>query len=103
MEQKYYIAESGNCYLSITDHPGTLKEADILNNLARMMQQDEDISLKEARIRANEFYQENIERILEMVELGAKLQEVSEDEAEEAMSLTFNEWMEWEFPRTEWD
>ena len=103
MEQKYYIAENGNSYLTITNHPGTLKEADILNNLARMMQQDEDISLKEARIRANWFYQENVERLLEMVKLGEKLQEVSKDEAEEAMSLTFSEWMEWEFPRTEWD
>ncbi|WP_418550841.1 hypothetical protein [Prevotella sp.] len=103
MEQKYYIAENGNSYLTITNHPGTLKESDILNNLARMMQEDEEISPKEARIRANEFYQENIERILEMVELGAKLQEVSQDEAEETMNLTFSEWIEWEFPRTEWD
>ena len=103
MEQKYYIAENGSRYLSITDHPGTLKETDVVNNLARMMQEDEEISPKEARIIANEFYQENIERILEMVELGAKLQEVSQDEAEETMNLTFSGWMVWEFPRTEWD
>lgn len=103
MEQKYYIAEKGSRYLSVTDHPGQLKENDVVNNIARMIQQDEEINLKEAKIRANEFYQENLERLLELVKPGMKLQEVNKEEAEEAMNLPFSEWEQSEFQRTEWD
>ena len=105
MEQKFYVANKGNSYLSLTDHPGTLTESDILNNLERMMQADleEELPWKELRSRASRFYEENIERILEMVKLGEKLVEIPEEEAEEYQSLTFSEWEQWEFPRNEWD
>lgn len=105
MEQKFYVASKGNSYLSLTNHPGTLTESDILNNLERMIQADEEEELpwKELRSRARWFYEENIERILEMVEPGEELVEIPEEEAEEYQSLTFSEWIEWEFPRTEWD
>ena len=105
MEQKFYVASKGNSYLSLTNHPGTLTESDILNNLERMIQADleEELPWKELRSRARWFYEENIERILEMVKPGEELVEIPKEEAEEDQSLTFSEWKEWEFPRSEWD
>mgnify|MGYP005845966217 CR=1 FL=1 len=108
MEQKYYIANTGSPYLSLTNHPGVLMESDIVNNFVRMMESGEEEQPntkidKQIRIEANRFYQENIERILKMVELHAKLVEITAEEAEEYMNLTFEEWMLWEFPQTEWD
>ena len=38
-----------------------------------------------------------------MVHLHEELEEISEEEAEELENLSFEEWMAWEFPRTEWD
>jgi len=106
MEQKYYIASIGSPYLSLTNHPGVLIESDIVNNLVRMMELDEEEqpntqTYKQIWIEANRFYQENIERILEMVELRSELAEITAEEAEGYMNLTFEEWMLWEFPRTE--
>ena len=105
MEQKFYVASKGSSYLSLTNHPGTLTESDILNNLERMIQGDleEELPWKELRSRARWFYEENIERILEMVKPGEELVEIPKEEAEEYQSLTFSEWKEWEFPRNEWD
>ena len=108
MAQKYYAAEKGSLHLSITNHQGELTERDIVNNLAKMIQADEESeenapTWNEAQSRAREFYEENVERILEMVKIGTPLQEVSEETADEAMSLTLSEWLEWEFPRTELD
>ena len=37
MEQKYYVAENGDMYQSLTTHPGKLTEYDIRSNLKRMM------------------------------------------------------------------
>lgn len=38
-----------------------------------------------------------------MVKPGEELVEIPKEEAEEYQSLTFSEWKEWEFPRSEWD
>lgn len=105
MEQKFYVASKGSSYLSLTNHPGTLTESDILNNLERMIQADleEELPWRELRSRARSFYEENIERILEVVKLGEELVEIPEEKAEEYQSLTFSEWEQWEFPRSEWD
>ena len=108
MEQKFYVASKGSSYLSLTNHPGTLTERDILNNLERMMtleaeEESEEMNPKAIQEEANRFYQENIERIIEMVKPGTKLLEIPQEEAEEYQNLTFSEWEQWEFPRNEWD
>lgn len=104
MEQKYYVAEKGSWHLSITKHPGTLTEQDIVNNLERMMMLEAEVNQhKSIRTEANRFYQENVERILQMVKPGQKLQEITQEEAEVYLTLTFSEWEQSEFPQTEWD
>lgn len=108
MEQKYYVASKGSWPLSVTHHPGELTERDIVNNLARMMkmdaeEQEQEPSQRALQAEANQFYQENVERILEMVKPGESLQEMPQDELEETLNLPFSEWTETEFPRTEWD
>ena len=103
MEQKYNAPERGSWYLGITTHPGQLREADVVNNIAQMILNSEEVSKKEAQQRANALYQEQIERIMELVPLGVPLKEISQEIAEEYQRLTLDEWMEWGFPRTEWD
>ena len=104
MEQKYYVAEKGSWHLSITKHPGTLTEQDIVNNLERMMMLEaEENQQKSIRTEANRFYQENVERIMQMVKPGQKLQKITQEEAEVYLTLTFSEWEQSEFPQTEWD
>lgn len=109
MEQKFYVASKGDPYLSLTDHPGELTENDILHNLDRMMEMDMDEEEKEnmtwTQLRGivRDFYEENKERILEMVKPWAELKEITEEQAEEIQNLSFEEWQAWEFPRTEWD
>ena len=107
MEQKFYVASKGDSYLSLTNHPGQLTEGDIVSNIQRMMEmdlyEDEDVSWSQMRSRAREFYEENIERIMEMVYLRENLVEITEEQAEELQGLSFEDWMAWEFPRTEWD
>lgn len=108
MEQKFYVASKGNSYLSLTNHPGTLTEQDIVSNLERMMTLDTDseeqhVQPRAIREEASRFYQENIERILEMAKPGEELVEIPKEEAEEYQNLTFSEWEQWEFPRNEWD
>ena len=49
------------------------------------------------------FYHENIERIMQMVREGEKLKAITQEEAEEYLTLTFSEWEQSEFPQTEWD
>lgn len=107
MEQKYYVASKGDSYLSLTNHPGQLTEGDIVSNIARMMEldlyEDEETDWRQLRENARWFYEENIERIMEMVYLREDLVEITEEQAEELQSLSFEDWMAWEFPRTEWD
>ena len=108
MEQKYYVASKGSWPLSVTHHPGELTERDIVNNLARMMRldtenQEQETSQRALQAEANQFYQENVERLLEMVKPGVSLQEMPQEELEETLSLPFSEWEQSEFPRTEWD
>ena len=104
MEQKFYVADKGSWYLSITDHPGTLTERDIVNNLERMMKlENERTEPKEIRMEANRFYQENIERIMQMVKPGQKLQAITPEEAEVYLDFPFSDWEQTEFPPMEWD
>nr|DAV37233.1 MAG TPA: hypothetical protein [Caudoviricetes sp.] len=108
MAQKYYVASKGSYYLSVTNHPGTLTEQDIVSNLARMMMleadsEEQNVQARTIREEASRFYQENIERIMEMVKPGEELKEIPQEEAEEYQNLTFSEWEQWEFPQTEWN
>ena len=104
MEQKYYVAEKGSWYLSITKHSGTLTEWDIIDNIERMMMLEaEESQRKRIRKEAIWFYHENIERIMQMVREGQKLKAITQEEAEEYLTLTFSEWEQSEFPQTEWD
>ena len=107
MEQKFYVASKGDSYLSLTNHPGQLTESDIVSNIQRMMEmdlyEDEEQDLRQLRKNARWFFEENIERIMEMVRPGEELEEITAEEAEEFQNLSFEEWQMWEFPRTEWD
>lgn len=83
-----------------------MTESLIVSNIQRMMEMDddtEDMTWSQLRRAAREFYEENIERILEMAHLREELTEISEEAAEEVENLSFEEWMAWEFPQTEWD
>lgn len=109
MEQKFYVASRGDSYLSLADHPGELTEDGIVSNIHRMMEMDldeeeeENMTWTQLRRIAREFYEENKERIWEMVKPWAELTEITEEQAEEIQNLSFEEWQAWEFPRTEWD
>lgn len=106
MAQKFYVASRGNSYLTLAEEPGEVTEDLIVSNIQRMMEMDDDaegMSWQQLRRAARDFYEENIERILEMVQLHDELEEISKEEAEELMNLSFEEWTAWEFPRTEWD
>jgi len=108
MAQKYYVASKGSWYLSLTTHPGNLSEEDIVSNLERMMtldvqNQGDEVNKSNIRKAAMWFYQEEIERLLEMVKPQTPLQEVEPGAVEEILNLSFSEWELWEFPRTEWD
>lgn len=108
MEQKYYVASKGSWTLSVTNHPGELTERDIMSNLVRMMRldtenQEQEVSQRMLQTEANQFYQENVERLLEMVKPGVSLQEIPKEELEGTLSISFSEWEQSEFPRTEWD
>lgn len=106
MAQKFYVASRGNSYLTLAEEPGEVTESLIVSNIQRMMEMDddtEDMTWSQLRRTAREFYEENIERILEMAHLREELTEISEETAEELENLSFEEWMAWEFPQTEWD
>ena len=110
MEQKYYVAEKGDMCLSLTTHPGTLTEWDIIDNLERMMmieaEKSQRKSIREGAIR---FYYENIERIMQMVRKGDNLipldslQMMEEDLDNELWEMGISPWMEWKFNEVEWD
>ena len=107
MAQKFYVASRGNSYLTLSEKPGEVTEDLIKDNIERMMWMDvedeEATSWERVYGAASWFYEENIERILEMIELHAELIEIPEDEAEEIQSLSFEEWKMWEFESAEWD
>lgn len=108
MEQKFYVASKGSWYLSVTNHPGKLTEDDIVENIERMMEkdyenEDQQPNQKQLRMEARFYYEENIERILQMVKIQVPLKKVSREELEETLNISFSEWKLWEFPRTEWD
>ena len=110
MEQKYYVAEKGDMSLSLTTHPGTLTEQDIIDNLERMMMLEaEESQRKSIRAEAIRFYYENIERIMQMVREGDNLipldslQMMEEDLDNELWEMGISPWMEWKFNEAEWD
>lgn len=110
MEQKYYVAEKGDMCLSLTTHPGTLTEWDIIDNLERMMMLEaEESQRKSIREVAIRFYYENIERIMQMVRKGDNLipldslQMMEEDLDNELWEMGISPWMEWKFNEVEWD
>lgn len=48
MEKKYYTSKKGFFCLSVANHPGTLTELDIQENIMRMMIMSDDVSAEEA-------------------------------------------------------
>ena len=108
MEQKIYVASKGSWYLSVTNHPGELTEDDIVKNIERMIEkdyenEDQQPNQKEIRMEARVYYEENIERILQMVKIQVPLKKVSREKLEEILNLSFSEWELWEFPIAYWD
>lgn len=109
MEQKYYVGKRSSEFLSVTNHPGTLTVQDVISNIQRMMEADEEEQGKErtpwrvAHRTATTYYYLNEDRIQEIVEIGEELVEIPKEKAEEYQRLTFSEWELWELPRSEWD
>ena len=106
MAKVFYIVS--NPYLSLTGHPGTLSDLDIVRNLARMMENDytergEEAPGWEALMEmAWQFYGQNREKIDHMASRGAEL--VLADELEESsLTVCFENWLRWDFEDVEWD
>lgn len=107
MAQKYYVASKGNPYLTLSEEPGVVTKQLIRDNIERMMEMDEEEgeerTPKERFLAANAFYEEHLDRITEMAPKGYELEEITEDQAEELMSLSLEGWTAWELPVAEWD
>lgn len=115
MEQKYYVAEKGDMCLSLTTHPGTLTEQDIIDNLERMMrleaeqQGEEEPNWRELLRAANDLYWENVDRMIQLARPGDNLipldslQMTEEDLDNELWEMGISPWMEWKFNEVEWD
>lgn len=108
-EPKHPYWMGRNPYLTLTEHPGKLTQGDIVNNITQMMENDyrdrgeEPPAWQELRKEALYFYHENIERIDEMAKPGEELYEATDGLDDCSLTLSFANWMLWEFPRTEWE
>ena len=102
MEQKYFVASKGNCYLTLTTHPGTLTEQDILKNLERMASLEEDSAPRQTAL---SIYSENLDRIMELANPGTDLIQVEDPKSllEDLEAMPLHLWQETYLPRTEWD
>ena len=104
MAQKFYKASNGNPHLTLSDRPGKVTESLIVENIGRMMAMDDDAEEKpwtEMRKDVMQFFQRNLDQILEMAHLHEELVEISEEEADEIQDFTFEEWVAWELDETD--
>jgi hypothetical protein len=121
MEQKYYAPPQALHCLSITTHPGTLTEADLIDNLARMILMEGGMEAEEAiqelkslprkgldQVAYQEYNSPELQDYLTQKKihpsLSPKLEEIDREEALSMMeNLDLQTFIESELSTTEWD
>ena len=125
METKYYAPQQGLHCLTMATHPGTLTEADVTDNLVRMILMNDGLSAKEAMEEARQLPVKELRKIIDAEQwdynspefqdyltqkkihpsLNLKLEPVK-DEQEMWQTLdefNLSDFQEWELPTVEWD
>ena len=124
MEQKYYAPPQALHCLSITTHPGTLTEADVVSNLVRMSLMDDELNAEEAIAEAKQLPAEKRRALTDDAQweynspefqdyltikklnpsLNLKLEEIDREEALSIMDgMDLQTFKESELATAEWD
>ena len=124
MEQKYYAPPQALYCLSITTHPGTLTEANVVDNLVRMILMEDGLSPEEAIEEAKSLPVKELRNVVDVAQmeynspelqdyltqkrihpsLNLKLKEIDREEALSIMeNLDLQTFKESELATAEWD
>ena len=124
METKYYAPQQGLHCLTLATHPGTLTEADVVDNLVRMSLMDDELSAEEAMEEAKSLPVKKLRVLMDDAQweynspefqdylttkelhpsLNLKLEPVEREEALAIMDgMDLQTFREAELPTVEWD
>ena len=124
METKFYAPPQALHCLTITTHPGTLTEADVVSNLVRMSLMEEGLSPEEAIEEAKKMPPKELRNVVDAAQweynspefqdyltvnkihpnLSLQLQPIEKEEALARMDeFSLEGFQTWELPTVEWD
>jgi hypothetical protein len=123
MEQKYYAPPQALHCLSITTHPGTLTEANVVDNLVRMILMEDGLSVEEAIEEAKSLPVKQLRNVVDVAQMeynspefqdyltqknllpkNLKLEEIDREEALSIMDgMDLQTFKESELATAEWD